>query len=229
MTLFHFANCIALAYAPYFMAYKCSGLAEYGVLSKCFQAGAMYFATQLCKMLLLATFFPATDLSGLGRMETVTELLKNTVDVADLIGLHVVMTKFAGKGETKFLVAGLGWASAEFLMTVIVQLWYGAKSVEFDWKYLQMSFDSNINLVHHITTATLVWLWSRHDLRRTHLPVVMLLLVVGCYRPVITELFNSVLGLGAWSILAMKASGAISIALLAMHIYYTLTQGLNSY
>ncbi|GFS57977.1 transmembrane protein 147 [Trichonephila clavipes] len=229
MTLFHFANCIALAYAPYFMTYKCSGLAEYGVFWKCIQAGAIYLVTQLCKMLLLATFFPATDLTTLGRMETVTELLKNTVDVADLIGLHIVMTKFAGKGETKFLVAGLGWASAELLMTRLVPLWVGARNVEFDWKYLQMSFDSNINLVHHITTATLIWLWSRHDLRRTHLPVVMVLLAIGCYRPVITELFHSILGFGTWSILAIKASSAVSVAFLSMHIYYTLTQGLNSY
>lgn len=58
-----------------------------------------------------------------------------------------MMTKFAGKGETKFLVAGLGWASAELLMTRVVPLWVGARSVEFDWKYLQMSFDSNISLV----------------------------------------------------------------------------------
>ncbi|XP_015919262.1 BOS complex subunit TMEM147 isoform X1 [Parasteatoda tepidariorum] len=229
MTFFHFGNCIALAYAPYFMTYKFSGLAEYGVFWKCIQAGAMYLFTQLCKMLALATFFPATDLTGLGRMETITELLKNTVDVADLIGLHIVMTKFAGKGETKFLVAGLGWASAELLMTRLVPLWVGAKSVEFDWKYLQMSFDSNISLVHHITTATLVWLWSRHDLRKTHLPVVVLLLVIGCYRPLITELFHTILGLGAWSILAVKASSAVSIALISMHIYFSLTQGLNSY
>lgn len=60
------------------------------------------------------------------------------------------MTRFAGKGETKFLVAGLGWASAELLMTRIVPLWVGARSVEFDWKYLQMSFDSNISLVSNI-------------------------------------------------------------------------------
>ncbi|KFM62406.1 Transmembrane protein 147, partial [Stegodyphus mimosarum] len=229
MTMLHFGNCIALAYAPYFMTYKFSGLAEYGVFWKCVQAGAMYLFTQLCKMLILATFFPATDISGLGRMETLTEFLKNTVDVADLIGLHVVMTKFAGKGETKFLVAGLGWASAELLMTRLVPLWVGARSVEFDWKYLQMSFDSNICLVHHITTATLVWLWSRHDLRKTHLPIVMVLLAVGCYRPLIIELLMSVLGLGAWTILAVKAVSAVSIAFVSMHIYFSLTQGLNSY
>jgi hypothetical protein len=37
--------------------------------------------------------------------------------MADLIGLHIAMTKIAGKCEIKYLVAGVGWASAELLMT----------------------------------------------------------------------------------------------------------------
>lgn len=36
------------------------------------------------------------------------EFLRSTVDVADLLGLYVVMTKIAGKGDLKVLVAGLG-------------------------------------------------------------------------------------------------------------------------
>ena len=30
------------------------------------------------------------------------------MDFADLVGLHLVMTKIAGKGELKVLVAGIG-------------------------------------------------------------------------------------------------------------------------
>ncbi|CAN7950305.1 unnamed protein product, partial [Ixodes pacificus] len=115
------------------------------------------------------------------------EFLKATVDLADLVGIHVVMTKVAGKGETKFLVAGLGWASAELLMTRFVPLWVGARGMEFDWRYVQLSFDSNISLVNHITTATLVWLWNRNDLRKVHLPVVTVLLAITCYRSLILE------------------------------------------
>jgi len=36
-------------------------------------------------------------------------------------------------------------------------LWVGARGVEFDWKYVQMSFDSNISLVitaFHFVTET---------------------------------------------------------------------------
>ena len=41
----------------------------------------------------------------------------------------------------------LGWATAEVVMTRLVPLWVGARGVEFDWKYIQMSFDANVSLV----------------------------------------------------------------------------------
>ena len=41
--------------------------------------------------------------------------------------------------------------------------------------------------LHHITTATLVWLYSRTDLNRMFLPVVVALLAFSCYRPLIIE------------------------------------------
>ena len=44
----------------------------------------------------------------------------------------------------------VGWASAELVMTRLLPLWVGARGVEFDWKYLQMSFDANISLVREL-------------------------------------------------------------------------------
>ena len=41
----------------------------------------------------------------------------------------------------------LGWATAELVMTKLLPLWVGARGIEFDWKYMQMSFDANIALV----------------------------------------------------------------------------------
>ncbi|XP_027040556.1 transmembrane protein 147-like [Pocillopora damicornis] len=107
MTLFHFGNCVALAYFPYFIVYKCSGLSEYSAFWRCVKAGAAYLVTQLCKMLVLATFFPTSDVSA-GHIDFIGEFLRSTVDFADLVGLHLVMTKIAGKGELKVLVAGVG-------------------------------------------------------------------------------------------------------------------------
>ena len=43
--------------------------------------------------------------------------MKTTVDFGDMIGLYIAMTKIAGKCEVKYLVAGIGWASAELIMT----------------------------------------------------------------------------------------------------------------
>jgi hypothetical protein len=91
-------------------------------------------------MLILATFFPAFDdskfdviivsvinfvssffisiaLINLKIFFVTKEFLKTTVDLGDLIGLHIAMTKIAGKCEIKYLVAGVGWASAELITT----------------------------------------------------------------------------------------------------------------
>ena len=38
--------------------------AEYSAFWKCVQAGAAYLVTQLCKMMFLATFFPASDIAS---------------------------------------------------------------------------------------------------------------------------------------------------------------------
>ena len=45
-------------------------------------------------------------------------------------------------------------------MTRLVPLWVGARGVEFDWKYIQMSFDANVSLVsdsHLIAWRNLVY------------------------------------------------------------------------
>uniref|UniRef100_A0A3B1IR16 BOS complex subunit TMEM147 n=1 Tax=Astyanax mexicanus TaxID=7994 RepID=A0A3B1IR16_ASTMX len=75
MTLFHFGNCFALAYFPYFITYKCSGLSEYNAFWRCVQAGATYLFVQLCKMMFLATFFPTWE-GGAG--------------VYDFVGVHYI-------------------------------------------------------------------------------------------------------------------------------------------
>lgn len=64
MTLFHFGNCVILAYAPYFIAYKYSSLSDYTSIWKCAQASLVYFLTQFLKMMTVATFFPASDLDA---------------------------------------------------------------------------------------------------------------------------------------------------------------------
>lgn len=57
------------------------------------------------------------------------------------------MSRIAGKGHTKVLIAGLGWAGAELVLSRLLVFWVGARGTEFDWKFIQKSFEANISIV----------------------------------------------------------------------------------
>uniref|UniRef100_A0A8R1EQ12 BOS complex subunit TMEM147 n=1 Tax=Caenorhabditis japonica TaxID=281687 RepID=A0A8R1EQ12_CAEJA len=110
MSFFHFINCFALSFAPYFIVYKYSGINEYSSVWKCLNAAVGYLLTQLAKLLILATFFPALDGDG---FSILPEFLKSCADIVDVIGLHLLLANFlAGKGEVRIVVGGLGWGFA---------------------------------------------------------------------------------------------------------------------
>ncbi|KAF9795824.1 hypothetical protein SFRURICE_013830 [Spodoptera frugiperda] len=225
MTLYHFGNCLALVYAPYHMAYKFSGISEYATFSKCVHAGGLYIFTQLCKMLLLATFFPDTDSSHItGEYNVFLEILKATVDFADLLGIYFALNSVPGKGHAKILTSAIGWASAEVVVTRSVLLWVGARGSEFDWRYVRSCAESNVSLLHTAATAALVWLWTRSDLPRKHSPVVITLLALSPYRGLIEEAIGSILSLSAWALLALRAIHASAVGLTALGMYAVLAQ-----
>ncbi|KAM3963685.1 BOS complex subunit TMEM147 [Aphomia sociella] len=225
MTLYHFGNCLALVYAPYHMAYKISGISEYATFSKCVYAGGLYIFTQLCKMLLLATFFPDSDSNQInGEYNAFLEILKSTVDLADLLGLYFALSAIPGKGHAKILTAAIGWASAEVAVTRSLLLWVGARGAEFDWRYVRACAASNVALLHHAATAALVWLWTRSDLPRKHSPVVVTLLALSPYRGLMEEAVASILSLGAWALLALRAVHATVVGLTTLGIYAVLAQ-----
>ncbi|XP_030833468.1 transmembrane protein 147 [Strongylocentrotus purpuratus] len=228
MTLFHFGNCVALAYIPYFIVYKCSGLSEYSAFWKCVQAGTAYLFTQLCKMMILATFFPTSE-GGVNHLDIMGEFMKSTIDLGDLIGFYFIMNSISAKGELKFLVAGVGWATAELIMTRVVPMWVGARGTEFDWKYIQLSLESNVNLVQHISTAALVWLWSRHDLNKSVQPIVVTLLALSSYKPLVVEILIHAAGLGSWTLLLAKSFFTFGVGFVALQLYVGLQGTLNHY
>jgi hypothetical protein len=57
--------------------------------------------------------------------------------LGDLIGLHIAMTKIAGKCEIKYLVAGVGWASAELITTKYVRLKFSVIFMKIFKSFLQ--------------------------------------------------------------------------------------------
>ncbi|XP_028166623.1 BOS complex subunit TMEM147 [Ostrinia nubilalis] len=225
MTLYHFGNCLALVYAPYHMAYKFSGISEYATFSKCVYAGGLYIFTQLCKMLLLATFFPDSDSAQLdGEYDVFLEILKATVDFADLLGLYFALNAVPGKGHAKILTAAIGWASAEVLVSRSILLWVGARGAEFDWRYVRACAESNVALLQHAGAAALVWLASRSDLPRRHAPLVLALLAVAPYRSLLEDAVAAILSLNPWALLALRAVHAAVVGLTALAMYAVLAQ-----
>ncbi|XP_032651250.1 BOS complex subunit TMEM147 isoform X2 [Chelonoidis abingdonii] len=175
-------------------------------------------------MLFLATFFPTWE-GGAGAYDFVGEFMKATVDLADLVGLHLVMSRNAGKGEYKIMVAAMGWATAELVMSRCIPLWVGARGIEFDWKYIQMSIDSNINLVHYIAMAALVWMFTRYDLPKRYRLPLTLLLGLSVYKAFFMESFVHVFLLGSWTALLVKAVITGFLALSSLGLFVTLVHG----
>lgn len=75
------------------------------------------------------------------------EFLRCTIDIADLLGLAIVLSRIPGKGHSKLITAGLGWATAEVILSRGLLLWVGARGAEFSWLYIQKCLESNISLV----------------------------------------------------------------------------------
>ncbi|XP_053612718.1 BOS complex subunit TMEM147 [Plodia interpunctella] len=224
MTLYHFGNCLALVYAPYHMAYKLSGISEYATFSKCVYAGGLYIFTQLCKMLLLATFFPDSDSKVDGEYDVILEILKATVDFADLLGLYFALNAVPGKGHAKILTAAIGWASAEVLVTRSVVLWTGARGAEFSWRYVRLCAESHVWLLQHAASAALVWLAVRRGLPAALRPPLAVLLALTPYRGLIEDGVGSLLGLSVWALVALRALHAALVGLTALGMYAVLAQ-----
>eukprot|EP00095_Tigriopus_kingsejongensis_P007282 maker-scaffold144_size312663-snap-gene-2.43 protein:Tk07282 transcript:maker-scaffold144_size312663-snap-gene-2.43-mRNA-1 annotation:"transmembrane protein 147" len=231
MTFYHFGNCLALAYLPYYFTYKFSGLSEYGAFWKCVTAGMLYLMTQMGKMLFLATIFPMLSSESAEDefrdeetpFEILPEFFKVTVDLVDIFGLYLVLQRMAGKGQVKVLSAGVGWAFAELLLTRVIFLWVGARGIQFDWKYIQASFDANISLGHYVNLACLVWLGSRRDANPSLTPLLGLLLVLANYKTFVLESLVHVFGIGAWTALVYKALCTLSLGFVSMQLFVVAT------
>jgi len=158
MTLYHFLNCVALTYLPCFIVYRSTKLSEFRAGEICMYAALGYVATQVAKMLTAATFLSSTDLNEFSLPQ---EALKAIIGSGDLLGIYLLLNYVRGDGTIKWLAVGLAWASADSVLKRLAPLWIGARSLEFDWKYVSMSIEANFGLILHISLASLIWIWSR--------------------------------------------------------------------
>ncbi|KRX87719.1 Group XV phospholipase A2 [Trichinella pseudospiralis] len=194
-------------------------MAEYCSKRKCVAAGFGYFLTQLIKMLILATFFPTTDQEGV-QFHPFPELMKAMVDVLDVIGLYVVINRnWSGKGDARFLAAGLGWSSADSLATRIVPFWTGARGTTFSWKYIQMCLESNYNLVYYVALASFLWLWTRREIPSTMKIALRFILTFAVFKAFLKDLLMQYYGISSWILLIIHFLVTVFMALMAMAFY----------
>lgn len=135
-----------------------------------------------------------------------------------------MLNSIPGKGHCKVLTAGIGWATAEVILSRALLLWFGARGAEFDWKYIQKCLESNISLMQYIATATLIWLWTRHDLNTNLKPVVTALLLFSSYKALLLDFMFRVFLTGPWFALLVKAAITSVIGGFTLTIYAGLAQ-----
>lgn len=106
-------------------------------------------------------------------------------------------------------------------------MWFGARGAEFDWKYIQKCLESNISLLHHIASVTLVWLWSRHDLKNNLKPIVTALLLFAAYKNLALDFIFGILLTGPWIGLLIKAMVTLMLGGFTLTIYAGLAQSIG--
>jgi hypothetical protein len=99
-----------------------------------------------------------------------------------------------------------------------------ARGSEFSWMYIQKCLESNILLVQHLSTATLLWLFSRHDMEKKFVPVVSALLILTSFKGLWLEGALYLVSSGPWLALAIKALITSAIGVVSLNIYAGLAQ-----
>ncbi|KYR00319.1 hypothetical protein DLAC_03062 [Tieghemostelium lacteum] len=154
MTFVHFVSCLGLTFGPYYLIYKTKlnesrsiSMLMYGVFGNIF--------TQLCKMIILATFFTSYDTSIFNVFQ---EVIKGMSVLIDLVSIYMILKFVYGSKDAKVLGVGLGWSFASTAMMRLAQLWMGALGQEFSWQYTLDSVESNFKILQDLSMVALTYL-----------------------------------------------------------------------
>ncbi|GAU95270.1 hypothetical protein RvY_06916 [Ramazzottius varieornatus] len=232
MTFYHLINCVALSVLPYLATYKFYNLAEYRAFWKCAYAAFVFLASQMVKMLVLASLFPIAENPTMTFTPTrlFYEILRHSVDLIDLAALSHVVNKLALKGDLKFVASGLGWAFAELVAFRLMPFWLEARGSEFSWIHLMSAMEANVNLVYYIAVAALLWSLSRSDFNKSLQAPVIGLLVLSTYKPVVLQVLMQVFHLGGWFTLFCNALYSCFLGVVALGLTTALTEtSVNGY
>jgi len=222
MTFFHFVNCALLTFSPYFIIYHAK-LLEYSQLTTILYVSLAYVATQLSKLILLATFVPSSEANV---FDFVQEVMKAVIGVADIVGIYVLF-RFGSTAprDVRILALAIGWAGAESVMVRLAPLWINARGLEFSWSHIHIAIDANINIVVYVGFATLVWFFRKEKSQKSYSSQVLSGLVVFSVFPIIMSYFKLEQSFSEWQLSGLNAVFAAVLAFIAWKSYsrYTTT------
>jgi len=180
-----------------------------------------YIATQLCKIILLATILPYSE-SEQTSFDFIQEVFKAVVGFGDVLGVSLIMNYIRlNISDVKILAVGLGWAAGESIVMRLAPLWIGARGNEFDWNYIFMAVESNISLILCIAFVALVWLWSRKNLNTKTNKVLPIIVGSYCVLPLLISFMKLSLGFTTWIIIAIQLIFAVVFSLISYSFYIT--------
>ncbi|RZF48789.1 hypothetical protein LSTR_LSTR017275, partial [Laodelphax striatellus] len=73
--------------------------------------------------------------------------------------------------------------------------------------------------VQHVTTVTLVWLWSRHDLKSSVKPIVGVMLLLSSYKPFLMDILVQLMATGPWVSLFMRFIITLCLGATTLQVY----------
>jgi len=213
MTFFHFINCAVLTFSPYFIVYQAK-LLEYRQLTTCLYVSLAYVATQLIKLILLATFVPPSEANV---FDLVHELMKAVIGISDIIGTYLIFSVGStAPRDVRILALALGWAAAESVMVRLAPLWINARGLEFSWSHIHIAIEANINIVVYVGFATLVWLWRKE--KSLSFPVHSGLFLFSIF-PILSSYFKLEHSFDGWQLLGLNVVYASVLAFIAWKCY----------
>ncbi|KAH8854151.1 Transmembrane protein 147 [Schistosoma japonicum] len=157
MGLFHLANCLALATGPHLLVYKSTGIRENDALWPCCKMACLYALTQMLKFFLV-TLAPHNYLS---KSDSAT--FDAFGILLEIIIITLIVRRPLFRSEFNVVASSVGWSIASLIATKYVPIWVGTRGLEFDWRYLCLSYEANLDLVDTFVMFYAVWLLSRRS------------------------------------------------------------------
>lgn len=72
-------------------------------------------------------------------------------------------------------------------------------------------------------------MWTRHDLKKSFVPVVTVLLLATIYKPLVMEYVVEVMAISAWSALSLKAAVTLLFGVVTLQMYVVLAESIGMF